>query len=131
MPSPTEPRVHGGATPAELAALGIDPAELIDFSVSTNPYALAALRADALYLANPATPSGRAVAHEAVARLATRLTRTTLVLDESFLSLSERADDATRPLPANVVRVRSLTKDHALPGLRIGYLVAAREIATT
>ncbi len=28
------------------------------------------------------------------------------------------------PVPPNVVRVRSLTKDHAIPGLRLGYLVA-------
>src|SRR5215831_17063839 len=38
MPSGPEPRVHGGATAAELAVVGVDPARLVDFSVSINPY---------------------------------------------------------------------------------------------
>jgi histidinol-phosphate/aromatic aminotransferase/cobyric acid decarboxylase-like protein len=38
--------------------------------------------------------------------------------------LSEHHREAFAPLPANVIRVRSLTKDHAIPGLRLGYLVA-------
>lgn len=45
--------VHGGPRDAELAALGLDPARVLDFSVSTNPYGpcrsvIAAVRAAAL-----------------------------------------------------------------------------------
>jgi histidinol-phosphate/aromatic aminotransferase/cobyric acid decarboxylase-like protein len=50
------------------------------------------------------------------------------ILDEAFLSLSERHADAARRLPPNAVRVRSLTKDHSLAGLRIGYAIAAPEL---
>ena len=38
-----------------------------------------------------------------------------VVLDESFLSLSDHAPTPRVALPPNVVRVRSLTKDHAHP----------------
>jgi len=34
----TEPDRHGGIDPSELAAWGIDPATIIDFSVNSNPY---------------------------------------------------------------------------------------------
>jgi histidinol-phosphate/aromatic aminotransferase/cobyric acid decarboxylase-like protein len=51
-----------------------------------------------------------------------------VLLDQSFLSLSDLAGEARVALPANVIALRSLTKDFALPGLRIGYLVAAAEL---
>ena len=48
-----------------------------------------------------------------------------LVLDEAYLSFIERSWDS-RPLldSGNVVLLRSMTKDHALAGLRLGYLLA-------
>ncbi len=85
----------------------------------------------ALYLCNPNNPTGRALAAAEVAALAARHPDVTLVLDQAFLSLSERHTDAEGArLPANVVCVRSLTKDHALAGLRVGYLVADAALVT-
>jgi histidinol-phosphate aminotransferase len=81
-------------------------------------------RATSLYLANPGNPSGLAIDHETIAGLARGLGERTMILDEAFLSLSDHHADAARPLPGNVVRVRSLTKDHGLAGLRVGYAVA-------
>jgi histidinol-phosphate/aromatic aminotransferase/cobyric acid decarboxylase-like protein len=52
-----------------------------------------------------------------------------VVLDQAFLSLSEHAADERRPVPPNVVRVRSLTKDHALAGIRLGYLLTDTALA--
>lgn len=80
--------------------------------------------AAAVYLAEPANPGGRAAGHDAVAALARALAPATLVLDEAFLSLSTRAADADRPLPGAVLRIRSLTKDHGLAGVRVGYALA-------
>jgi histidinol-phosphate aminotransferase len=51
-----------------------------------------------------------------------------LVVDQSFLSLSELAHESSVRLPRNVIALRSLTKDFALAGLRIGYLVAEPEL---
>jgi histidinol-phosphate/aromatic aminotransferase/cobyric acid decarboxylase-like protein len=80
--------------------------------------------AAAVYLANPGNPSGLAVPADDLAELARDLGGATLVLDEAFLSLSERHADAACRLPENVVRVRSLTKDHGLAGVRVGYALA-------
>lgn len=223
-------RVHGGLDPAELAAHGLDPAQVVDFSVNVNPYgpapevAAAARGADltrypdpralavrralgarwrappeavlfahgaaellwdlarllarrgeaalvvepafsefgaalaasggravtwrpppgagpapdleavsaaidrcrpaAVLLATPTSPTGAGVPAAAVADLARRHPGVRIVLDESFLSLSDRHADAELALPERVARVRSLTKEHAIPGLRAGYLLA-------
>lgn len=80
--------------------------------------------AAAVYLCNPQNPTGRLLPHDAVAAFARALEPTTLILDEAFLALSTGWLDARRALPTNVIRVRSLTKEHALPGLRVGAMIA-------
>lgn len=85
---------------------------------------LARSGASAAYLAAPTSPAGAAVPAADVARLARAHPGVLVVLDESFLALSDRHADADVPLPSNVARVRSLTKEHAIPGLRLGYLLA-------
>jgi histidinol-phosphate aminotransferase len=66
---------------------------------------------------------------ERVAALAEGLPETTVVLDQAFVSLSDCPGDERVAVPDNVVRVRSLTKDHAIAGLRLGYLLASTELA--
>jgi histidinol-phosphate aminotransferase len=82
-----------------------------------------------LYLCSPATPTGAHLPIAEVIALATRLPRVTVLLDQAFLTLSEHHAEAQASVPPNLVRIRSLTKDHAIPGVRLGYLVAAPAFA--
>jgi histidinol-phosphate/aromatic aminotransferase/cobyric acid decarboxylase-like protein len=82
----------------------------------------------AVALCSPTSPAGTPVPHEEILRLAFDHPRVEVILDESFLSLSDGHADLEEPLPENVIRVRSLTKDHSLPGLRVGYLLAPPEL---
>ncbi|HEX3760925.1 MAG TPA: aminotransferase class I/II-fold pyridoxal phosphate-dependent enzyme [Kofleriaceae bacterium] len=84
-----------------------------------------AAEAAVAYLCAPGTPAGTAIPAAEIAALAAAHPDTTLVLDQSFLSLSERFADAAIAQPASVACVRSLTKDLGIPGVRIGYLIAA------
>jgi histidinol-phosphate/aromatic aminotransferase/cobyric acid decarboxylase-like protein len=84
-----------------------------------------------VYVCSPNNPTGEGIAIERLAGLARALEPTLLVVDQSFLSLSDHAHDERVKLPANVIALRSLTKDFALAGLRIGYLLAAPELATS
>jgi histidinol-phosphate/aromatic aminotransferase/cobyric acid decarboxylase-like protein len=59
--------------------------------------------------------------------LAERFGRIAFLVDEAFLGVSENHAEASVEHPPNVVRIRSLTKELAIPGLRLGYLVGARE----
>jgi len=90
--------------------------------------ARAARGASALYLCSPNNPTGEHVSVSQVRELAQALGRTWLVLDQSFLGLSDHAEEACAELPSNVVQVRSLTKEFACAGLRIGLCVAAAEL---
>ena len=89
-----------------------------------------ARRAAIVYLCTPNTPTGAIVPAAAVAEWASALAPAHVLLDQSFLSLSARAADAAVAMPPNVIRVRSLTKDHGIPGVRVGYALAARDVIT-
>jgi histidinol-phosphate/aromatic aminotransferase/cobyric acid decarboxylase-like protein len=77
-----------------------------------------------VYLCIPNTPTGSVLPADAIAAWAAERPGVSIVLDQSFLALSERAADALVPMPRNVIRVRSLTKEHTIPGVRVGYLIA-------
>lgn len=84
---------------------------------------------DVLVLGNPNNPTGMLWERsqlEALAQQAARR-RCHLMLDEVFLDFLPEEDDLTM-IPAaadgSVSVVRSLTKMYAIPGLRLGYLVA-------
>jgi histidinol-phosphate/aromatic aminotransferase/cobyric acid decarboxylase-like protein len=85
--------------------------------------------AEVIYLCAPTTPAGIAIRLGEVVELARRLPDATVLLDESFLSLSDQSGESSQPMPDNVVRLRSMTKEHALPGLRVGYALAPAPLA--
>lgn len=87
-----------------------------------------AVGASVVYLCAPNTPTGGSVAADSIASFARAQAEVSIVLDQSFLSLSERHADASVRLPDNVAVVRSLTKDHGIPGVRVGYLIARPEL---
>jgi histidinol-phosphate/aromatic aminotransferase/cobyric acid decarboxylase-like protein len=82
-----------------------------------------------IYLCAPNNPTGVHVPVEEVCELASALSDVTVVLDQAFLGLSTQHAEVATALPASVICVRSMTKDHAIPGLRLGYLIAAPALA--
>jgi histidinol-phosphate/aromatic aminotransferase/cobyric acid decarboxylase-like protein len=115
-----------GATIVEWRARAED-----DFAVDLAAVADRAVTADArvVYLCAPNVPTGAAIAVDAIADFARALPGRDIVLDQSFLLLSERFDELSRALPDNVTCVRSLTKEHGIPGVRVGYLLARESVA--
>jgi threonine-phosphate decarboxylase len=86
---------------------------------------------DAILLANPQNPTGVATSKtdllELVSKAATR--NIIILLDEAFIdyipehSLTSHVEDHP-----NLIVFRSVTKFHAIPGLRVAYVAAARAI---
>lgn len=82
-------------------------------------------------LGNPANPTGTAIPASTLRRLFRTFPKTWFVVDEAFAAFAPGGtsllDDGG--IPSNALVVRSLTKELALPGLRMGYLVASAEVA--
>jgi histidinol-phosphate aminotransferase len=83
------------------------------------------------FICNPNNPTGVLHASASIVRVLRECPERLIVLDEAYASF---APDRWRSEPllarfSNLLILRSLTKDHALPGLRLGYLLAVPEVA--
>lgn len=85
----------------------------------------------AIILCNPNSPTGRTVPAAALRKLSDAASRrgVWVILDETFAEYAVGCSisrDVVRR--SRVVVLRSFTKFYALPGLRIGYAIASREV---
>jgi histidinol-phosphate/aromatic aminotransferase/cobyric acid decarboxylase-like protein len=103
----------------------------LDDAVASYVHAVVTRTARVAFLCTPESPSGRAWPRDAVREVARACRRagTLLVLDQSFdaFTAAPLGTPALRDHPA-VLHLRSLTKDHALAGLRVGYLAGPRTL---
>jgi histidinol-phosphate/aromatic aminotransferase/cobyric acid decarboxylase-like protein len=124
--------VHPGFTEGEAAlrAHGVPVARVLrdpDRGFALDPAAVPDA-ADLVLVGNPASPSG--TLDPAAAVLALRRPGRTIVVDEAFMDLVPgQPDSLVRDAPPDVIVVRSLTKSLSVPGLRVGYAVAAPALA--
>lgn len=84
------------------------------------------------FLCNPNNPTGYYLAGDEVERIVSCFPEALLVLDEAYVPFVENPW-CSLPFTSkeNVVILRSMTKDYALAGLRLGYAVASPEIVET
>jgi histidinol-phosphate aminotransferase len=84
-----------------------------------------------VFVCNPNNPTGAFHQQREIEQLLQAQADGLLVLDEAYASFTPERwpSDALLSRYPNLVILRSLTKDHALPGLRLGYLLACSDIA--
>ncbi len=88
-----------------------------------------ALRGDeVVFLGRPNNPTGHFLPADALRELAGRHPLTVFVIDESFADFVTEESLLAAERPGNLIVLRSLTKFYAVPGLRLGGIVAGREI---
>lgn len=92
----------------------------------------ALLDADAFVAANPNNPTGTEVPPEVIMALASRFPDKWFILDEAFIQFTPAFPDNSlmgKVLALkNVIVLHSLTKFYALPGLRLGAVIAHPDI---
>ncbi len=86
-----------------------------------------------VFLCNPNNPTGVYLDRSDVEKIHGALRGDSLlVLDDAYSSLADRAWD---PIPllrkGNIAILRSMTKDHALAGVRLGYMVAEPHVISS
>ena len=88
------------------------------------------LRPSLVFVCNPNNPTGIYLSEDEVRQIAGTLdNRGLLVLDEAYRSFVDECWGAHSLLHMeNVALLRSMTKDYALAGLRLGYLLASQAV---
>ncbi len=96
--------------------------------------AIADQRPALTFVCNPNNPTGVLMAQEQLAAIADAAADAggLLVVDEAYINLSERREDADVIALAarhgSIIALRSMTKDYALTALRLGYAVASAPV---
>ena len=92
---------------------------------------IARLRPRIVFLCNPNNPTGVYLGADEVRSIAESLGESGLLLvDEAYLPfVKDRWDSLHLLSMGNVALLRSMTKDHAITGLRLGFLLASAEVS--
>jgi len=82
-----------------------------------------------VFICNPNNPTGKYLSRQEIELVLSACEDTLLILDEAYLAFTSNTWPAIDLISqGNVVVLRSMTKDYALAGLRLGYAVANQEI---
>jgi histidinol-phosphate aminotransferase len=80
-------------------------------------------RPQVVFLCNPNNPTGRYVPLEVIADWANAQPQTLFVIDEAYMAFRPETRSTFTLGLENILVLRSMTKDYALAGLRLGYVV--------
>ena len=94
--------------------------------------AIERVRPSMTFVCNPNNPTGVYLDHRDIERIRRSVDGgSLLVLDEAYVPLADRRWNSLPLLSkGNVALLRSMTKDHALAGARLGYLVAQPDVVS-
>lgn len=104
----------------------------INFSSNTKVVNTFDYAQELVWLCNPNNPDGKVFNRDFLKTVIQRNANTLFVIDEAYVDFVEEDISLIKLIAEckNLIITRSLTKRFAIPGLRIGYLVAAPEIIT-
>lgn len=130
-PAFSELRTAATRLGARIVEHRLRPEDDFAFDATALDAALRRSRPRLAYVCTPANPTGATTPIGALVNLASEHPHTTFVVDLSFSSLSASHRDASVRSSDRIVWVRSLTKDLALAGLRVGFAVVPSELAAS
>lgn len=90
--------------------------------------ALAEIQPRLAFICNPNNPTGAILQPDVIGQWTKQHPHTLFVIDEAYIQFVPGMESALTLNQHNVVVLRSMTKDYAIAGLRLGYVVAAPEI---
>ncbi|MFH1086958.1 MAG: histidinol-phosphate transaminase [Chloroflexota bacterium] len=82
-------------------------------------------RPEGIFIGNPNNPTGRCIPRAGLEQVLDSCPESLVVLDEAYISFVDKGKSCADMLVRdNLLVVRSMTKDYAMPGLRLGYGLA-------
>ncbi len=82
-----------------------------------------------VFICNPNNPTGNYLGSTEIREILNAIGDGLLVMDEAYISFVEDTWESLELMKQeNVIVLRSMTKDYGMPGLRLGYAVASRDI---
>ncbi len=81
-----------------------------------------------VFLCNPNNPTGQVLSLDAVNQWVQDHPQTLFVVDEAYINFTQDIPSAVGLQSPNILVLRSMTKDYALAGLRLGYAIGNQEI---
>lgn len=111
---------------AEVVEVWAEAKTSFSFDVQRCTEAIAQSKPKVIFICNPNNPSGQFLCKAEVESLLDAAGDSLVVLDEAYIAFTEDAWDSTSLLDqGNLIIIRSMTKDFALAGLRLGYGLGA------
>jgi len=84
-----------------------------------------------IFLGNPNNPTGQFLTKDEVTEILSRAEENLVILDEAYIAFTRNAWNSLDMISnGNLMVLRSMTKDYALAGLRLGYAVAAGPVVS-
>ncbi len=99
-----------------------------DFSIDVDRAVKIASRSDLVFLCSPNNPTGNLLPRDVV-RSVVEASKGIVVLDQAYREFAEDPQDDLLRSYENLVAIRTFSKAYGLAGLRLGYIVANRDIA--
>ena len=117
---------------AEVHLFRAEEEQGFQWSVEEGVESIKQVRPEMVFLCNPNNPTGVYLDSIDVEKIRTAMDGDALlVLDDAYVSLADRQWDSTWMLrEGNIAILRSMTKDHALAGARLGYMVAEPNVVS-
>ena len=89
-------------------------------------------RPKGVFICNPNNPTGQYLSRQEIEKVLEACPESIVILDEAYSAFTDGRWTSTGLISqGNIISVLSMTKDYALPGLRLGYAVASKEIIHT
>ncbi|MBU2609264.1 MAG: histidinol-phosphate aminotransferase family protein, partial [Chloroflexi bacterium] len=89
-------------------------------------------RPSGIFITNPNNPTSRYLSRNAIERILVNSQESLLILDEAYLTFVDNSWSSLDMIDrGNLLILRSMTKDYALAGLRLGYGIAHENIIDT
>ncbi|MEW6085758.1 MAG: histidinol-phosphate transaminase [Chloroflexota bacterium] len=77
----------------------------------------------AVFICNPNNPTGQIIPQEVIGEWADEFPKTLFVVDEAYLAFVSEMKSVISLARKNILTLRSMTKDYAIAGLRLGYAI--------